>query len=388
MAGRVPVPGDNAMEKLIKHLIEQPDPLEELRPDVPPEVATLVRRLMAKDPADRFQTPAELVRELECWAAAHPKFFPATETSARPLGNAPPTHAPAGHPATDLQLDRTCVLDKVEVFMPSRKQVAASGPSLLEPVWRFAPSEQRQPNTNDTLSLSRAEETGELTVGATASQKERPKPGANPNSDSTTPDMPAPGGGPTGTLPRIDPVVFRLWRRWTDLLETIVSRGPSRVDENTYRTIHGLLLQACRAAIDSCPAPERRSFYEECLSIAQPWLKLQTFARSDASILDSLLRRCREIVIELNDGRPPWTIRQVLGLALLAGGPTGAVLWYWTYGRLWIPSLFKAFNGEFSLSSLGSAWDFLRLHPALLMGVIFPLVIVFSIALLARTPRT
>ncbi len=389
LAGRVPFPGDNAMEKLIKHLIEQPEPLEELRPDVPPEVAALVRRLMAKDPADRYQTPAELVRELESWASAHPKFFPVTETSARPLGSSPPTHTPAGHPVTDFQMDRTCVLDKVEVFMPSWKQAAASGPSLLEPLWKSAPSEQRQPNTNDTLSLSRGEETGKLGAEATASRKERPCPAASPGSDDTLSEMAAAGGASTGALPPIDPVVYRLWRRWTELLDTIVAgRGPSRVNDDTYRTIHGMLLQACRAAIDSCPVPERRTFYEECLSIAQPWLKLQTFVRSDASILESLLLRCRQIVVELNDGKPPWTIRQAVGLVLLTLGPTGAALWYWTYGRLWLPSLFKSFNGELSFSSLGSAWDFLRSHPALLMGVIFPLVIVFSIALLARTPRT
>jgi serine/threonine protein kinase len=392
LAGRVPFPGDNAMEKLIKHLMEQPEPLEKVRPDVPPEVAALVRRLMSKDPADRYQTPGELVRDLETWSTEHPKFLPATRTSARPFWISPPTQTPSDRPATDLQPEHTCVLDKVAVFAPSRKEAEPSGPSLLEPLWKYAPAEQRHLQTNDTLSLSRAEDTEEVTAETTATAKKLPSSASCPDSDSTLQEMASPSGTGTSTsgdLPPIDRVVSRLWSRWTDLLQKIVaSRGSSRVNSNTYRTIHTLLLQACRAAIDSCPAPERRAFYEECLSIAQPWLNLKTFVHTEASILESLLRRCRQIEVELNDGVPPWTIRQVVGLVLLALGPTGAALWYFTYGRLWLPSLVKAFNGEFSLSSLRSAWDFVQTHPALLMGVIFPLVIVFSISLLMRTPRT
>jgi hypothetical protein len=117
-------------------------------------------------------------------------------------------------------------------------------------------------------------------------------------------------------------------------------------------------------------------------------MKLKTFVHTEASILDSLLERCGQIEIELNDGVSPWTIRPVLGLVLLALSPLGAALWYWYYGRLWLPSLIKAFNGEFSAASLRSAWDFLQTHPALLMGVIFPLAIVFSLAQLSRHPRT
>jgi hypothetical protein len=171
-------------------------------------------------------------------------------------------------------------------------------------------------------------------------------------------------------------------------LETIiVGRGPSRVNSDAYQTIHSLLLQACRGAIDACPAPERRAFYEECLSIAQPWLKLQTFSLADAAMLPSLLRRCRRIEVELNNGKAPWTIRQVLALVLLTFSPGGAALWYWYYGRIWLPSLFKLFDGDLSVSTLHSAWRFLQTHPALLMGVLFPLVIIFSVVLLSRTPR-
>ena len=36
-----------------------------MRPDVPPAVAAVVRRLMAKRPEERFQSTAELLKDLE-----------------------------------------------------------------------------------------------------------------------------------------------------------------------------------------------------------------------------------------------------------------------------------------------------------------------------------
>jgi len=61
LTGQVPFSGDTATEKLIKHCFEQPPPVEQWRPDVPPRVAAIVRRLMAKQPEERYPTPAKLV---------------------------------------------------------------------------------------------------------------------------------------------------------------------------------------------------------------------------------------------------------------------------------------------------------------------------------------
>jgi serine/threonine-protein kinase len=60
LTGEVPFPGTSLMQKL-KRQLTQPTPLvTDHRPDVPPPVAAMVRKLMEKDPAQRFQTPAEL----------------------------------------------------------------------------------------------------------------------------------------------------------------------------------------------------------------------------------------------------------------------------------------------------------------------------------------
>src|SRR5262249_12842381 len=63
LAGRPPFEGGSAVPKLFRHCFEGRAPLEAVRP-VPPGVAAVVRKLMAKQPADRFQSPAELVTAL------------------------------------------------------------------------------------------------------------------------------------------------------------------------------------------------------------------------------------------------------------------------------------------------------------------------------------
>ena len=64
VAGVVPFPGGTKMEKVIRHQLEQPRPLEQLRPETPPEVLRVVRKMMAKRPEDRFQMPGEVAAAL------------------------------------------------------------------------------------------------------------------------------------------------------------------------------------------------------------------------------------------------------------------------------------------------------------------------------------
>ncbi|MFL5245552.1 MAG: WD40 repeat domain-containing serine/threonine-protein kinase [Gemmataceae bacterium] len=65
LTGQVPFPGAAPMEKLIKHWLEDPTPISYLRPGTPDKVVRLVETLMAKKSEDRFQTPLEVVREIE-----------------------------------------------------------------------------------------------------------------------------------------------------------------------------------------------------------------------------------------------------------------------------------------------------------------------------------
>jgi eukaryotic-like serine/threonine-protein kinase len=64
LTGQVPFPGNSMTEKMLKHRMDDAVPVEKLRPEVPAAVTAVVRKLMAKQPADRYQTPAEVAAVL------------------------------------------------------------------------------------------------------------------------------------------------------------------------------------------------------------------------------------------------------------------------------------------------------------------------------------
>jgi serine/threonine-protein kinase len=92
LTGSVPFPGGSALDKMIRHSTEEPRPLGEFRPDVPAPVAAVVRRLMAKRPEDRFQSPAELAQALAPYAVSGPT--PWAPRPPAPLPEAEPERTP------------------------------------------------------------------------------------------------------------------------------------------------------------------------------------------------------------------------------------------------------------------------------------------------------
>jgi serine/threonine-protein kinase len=64
LTGQPPFPEGSPIHKVLRHLKEEPAPLEAGRPGLPPGVATVVRTLMAKRPECRYQTPAEAAAAL------------------------------------------------------------------------------------------------------------------------------------------------------------------------------------------------------------------------------------------------------------------------------------------------------------------------------------
>jgi serine/threonine-protein kinase len=65
LTGEAPFPEGTTIEKLMQHQLEEPIPLEQRRPDIPATLVALVRKLMAKRPEDRYQTPAEVILAIQ-----------------------------------------------------------------------------------------------------------------------------------------------------------------------------------------------------------------------------------------------------------------------------------------------------------------------------------
>jgi WD40 repeat protein/tRNA A-37 threonylcarbamoyl transferase component Bud32 len=69
LTGRSPFPEGNLMQKLKAHALREPQSLTDLCPTLPGGLATVVERMLAKDPAQRYQTPAEVAQALAPYAA-------------------------------------------------------------------------------------------------------------------------------------------------------------------------------------------------------------------------------------------------------------------------------------------------------------------------------
>lgn len=69
LTGRYPFPDGSAVEKMMAHQSKDPEPIRQLNPAVPAELAAVVERLMAKDPAARYGVTEEAVEALTPFAA-------------------------------------------------------------------------------------------------------------------------------------------------------------------------------------------------------------------------------------------------------------------------------------------------------------------------------
>jgi serine/threonine protein kinase len=67
LTGRPLFQGKGLSQKLLSHQFKEPTPLRELRPEVPEELAAVIGRMMAKDPAARYPVPAAVVEALDPW---------------------------------------------------------------------------------------------------------------------------------------------------------------------------------------------------------------------------------------------------------------------------------------------------------------------------------
>lgn len=65
LAGRPPFDGAQMMRVLIAHASQEPEPLERVAPDVPPDLSQVVMRCLAKRPADRYPSVAALAAALD-----------------------------------------------------------------------------------------------------------------------------------------------------------------------------------------------------------------------------------------------------------------------------------------------------------------------------------
>lgn len=64
LTGRPPFEGDSVLDKIEAHSKRLPESLSAIRDEIPADLQRVVEKMMAKDPEQRYQTPAEVVRAL------------------------------------------------------------------------------------------------------------------------------------------------------------------------------------------------------------------------------------------------------------------------------------------------------------------------------------
>jgi serine/threonine protein kinase len=126
LTGQVPFPGGTTVEKLTRHTKDEPLGVEQLRPDLPPEVADVVHCLLAKGPVNRCQTPAELVMELVPHAAPMPSTW--ANSRQTPSASADTVHHQTNTNGLGLDLE-----DKIMVGPPDKSALAVNLPDDLLP---------------------------------------------------------------------------------------------------------------------------------------------------------------------------------------------------------------------------------------------------------------
>jgi serine/threonine protein kinase len=103
LTGQTPFPDGTIAAKLVAHQQKEPEPVEAFRGDVPKGVLAVLRTMMAKDPAKRYQEPIEVAEALAEWAEAHveppperemPALCPLVRALAAPPGPGTGSHPP------------------------------------------------------------------------------------------------------------------------------------------------------------------------------------------------------------------------------------------------------------------------------------------------------
>ncbi len=109
LTAQVPFPYSSLPEKLYAHQLQDPVPLTDIVSSIPPSLDLIVRRMMKKLPADRFQTPLAVANALEPFigddATPIPRRYPHTKSGRSPEDDTKPLPAlpmmlPAGNSAT------------------------------------------------------------------------------------------------------------------------------------------------------------------------------------------------------------------------------------------------------------------------------------------------
>jgi serine/threonine-protein kinase len=364
LTGKVPFPADTALEKMLKHVLEEPRRVDELQPGIPTSLAAIVHRLMAKDPDRRFETAAELAEELVRYCALGEKAACVAGCEIPEVApGVSPSHLSGGQNAPP-----TRILDKVGIVYcddeESRRPLAEENCTNSEP--------RAEKNTPDTIRLL---------VGPPAT------PAACLQDSAAERTHVEPNASIVQAAKGVD--LLRPWRDWAAVVERVANRkGSLWLTDGRYRAVREKLL----AALSEAGAdPQRAAYVERLGDVVRPWLTLKTLCQTDPPILKGLLQWCRQIECELGRGRGQSLLGYLRTATVLFVVPTVAWIWFCAYGSRWLGSLSTHASGWTFLPARGSLQAFFRFmdaHPMYWPVLYLPMLAALFLLWLWRATRT
>ncbi len=222
LTGRPPFPDGTVLQKLLQHQGDHPPDPRSVRPELPQEVTWILARLLAKNPAQRYQRPAELTAELAALGeklglnlgSSHPVYVPPPPTPLAAWSHHLPWIVPlAALFAIVLLLDLYWSEGRAD--RPSQR--AAVAKTIAAPAKSNAVDADRQGTTKPAAPVAPLPKP----VGDSSDS------GSGPARPTATKSLPtAPGEGqPQDTDSSIDsrrpnaPLVQRLLKSWTGNLD-------------------------------------------------------------------------------------------------------------------------------------------------------------------------
>ena len=138
LTGRRPFPKTTLVDVLMAHRTEQPEPINELRPDVPFDLIDIIDRMIAKSPFQRYQTAREVADAIHSWLSESPSGreysrISALMAAAMRAKQPSPSDAEAAKPAAETAELELAALDDEPRSPAGANAAAGSHPKPRKP---------------------------------------------------------------------------------------------------------------------------------------------------------------------------------------------------------------------------------------------------------------
>lgn len=159
LAGTAPFARGTMAERLLQHLQDEAPDVRNLNQDVPPGYVAILQRMLAKSPEERYQSPQELLRDLE-----DPSRVTLRSSTEPPVARAVPAarKAPPATRSSDPPMPIAAVPDAADDALPMLRPIDPDVPEEEPIIEAPAPSPRPRPPRERPIKPPRPEPTRDL----------------------------------------------------------------------------------------------------------------------------------------------------------------------------------------------------------------------------------